>query len=313
MKTVKKEENTSTMIIIGVVVFLFLFKYGGENGWFKSTINLNSSSNIFNSNQFPTPQDIVQDNDYEAKLEIEPDIVCLGDYAIGRIFSNIPNGACRIFISSNGNPWQKYKDVTLNSKGEYSESNMMNSLGTAIFVTICCDANFRCAISNQRTLRVETCEPIDKYYCCYAMGVHSCYEGGCPPAGVQLGVYNTLSECQANCGDESSEDDNSEDGGDGSSDIPVCQSSYPTPQNQDDCYQRPGCTNQVCVFVPGGVVSVNRCECMTLNSCDVYCRYQGYSSGYCSTQFSKTPCGDNVRVLGGDQYCSSFNACCCRV
>ena len=38
-----------------------------------------------------------------------------------------------------------------------------------------------------------------KYYCCESMGVNSCYEGGCPPAGIQLGVYDTLTLCQSNC------------------------------------------------------------------------------------------------------------------
>ena len=45
----------------------------------------------------------------------------------------------------------------------------------------------------------EAVPPTTKYYCCQAMGLKSCYQNSCPPAGIQLGVYNSASECQANC------------------------------------------------------------------------------------------------------------------
>jgi hypothetical protein len=41
--------------------------------------------------------------------------------------------------------------------------------------------------------------PADKYYCCYSMGVNTCYMDSCPPSSQELGVYNTLTDCQAHC------------------------------------------------------------------------------------------------------------------
>lgn len=44
-----------------------------------------------------------------------------------------------------------------------------------------------------------------KYYCCQAMGVESCYLGGCPSSGIELSSHNTIALCNAACSQDEEE------------------------------------------------------------------------------------------------------------
>jgi hypothetical protein len=64
---------------------------------------------------------------------------------------------------------------------------------------IACDAGYICYATRGGDYCKLITETPTQYYCCQAMGLKSCYEGGCPPAGIELGVYDSLPACQADC------------------------------------------------------------------------------------------------------------------
>jgi len=96
---------------------------------------------------------------------------------------------------------------TPNQPTLYSCSQVCSSQGFSqsySFVNACQPGESKVAYGYQGQNPILTCccfnqQPLTKYYCCQAMGLKSCYQNACPPAGIQLGVYNSLPECQNNC------------------------------------------------------------------------------------------------------------------
>jgi len=166
VKKKAKEDNKLVWIIVGLVALFLLYRYGTEHGWINfSVIGLPQGNYILASANFPNPSTFGQpqidshlDNpDYEVKLEVEPFRICAGDYATGRITSNMRNAGCRIFVSVDNGPWHVLADVFLGETGVYEESQRVMESGTARFIAICCDPNFQCSLSNQVSLVSEIC------------------------------------------------------------------------------------------------------------------------------------------------------------
>lgn len=93
---------------------------------------------------------------YDVTLTLHPNPACVGDPITGTISSNIPNGVCAIAYNTDGT-WKLYKTVKLNSNGYYSETQVINTPGTALFRAVCCDAQQNCRISNGIELTTQLC------------------------------------------------------------------------------------------------------------------------------------------------------------
>jgi hypothetical protein len=88
-----------------------------------------------------------------------------------------------------------------NCAGNWAVTEFFCNGNTKVEQVIGCDAGYICFETRGGDYcKLATDIPTPpQYHCCYAMGVKSCYEGGCPPAGLQLGVYDSLNECQISC------------------------------------------------------------------------------------------------------------------
>lgn len=193
---------------------------------------------------------------YNVLLSFDKNPACTGDTITGTITSNIPNGICSIWFNP-GTGWQFLANVRLNAAGKYSQSGQINTAGQATFIAICSDAQGNAKISNPIVLVVNNCSTPTgpQYYCCFAMGLYSCYENQCPPAGIQIsGPYSTVPLCQANC---------SGNGGNGGT---ACSGVWnPSPMT---CTEASCPTGQLCTYVPDTAYSTDRCECKTTGSVD---------------------------------------------
>ena len=146
----KSNKLNPNVVFGGIIIILVLF-FMSSNG---------NITNIFQSTteaQVPfSPEEYALYNVY---LTIFPSEICVGDTTTGSISSNINNGICTIFTNINDEGWNVYKNVVLDSTGDYSEtSNPILATGYAKFRAICCDADMNCKISNDDDLNVNTCD-----------------------------------------------------------------------------------------------------------------------------------------------------------
>jgi hypothetical protein len=189
----KKKDKTMAYVVVGAIALIVIYGIS-KNG---ITLNVTGAGTA----QVPlNPQ--VQYYQYNVRLSVTPQTICVGQTTTGSIASNIPNGICTIFANANNAGFQFFANVNLDASGKFSSTQQVNSVGTVMFRAICCDNSGNCRVGNDVLLTVNQCNqpPAQtKYYCCLAMGLKSCYENGCPPAGQQLGIYNSLPECQLNC------------------------------------------------------------------------------------------------------------------
>ena len=154
-------KNVAIVVLIGLLLF---FAY--DKGWLDDMFSRESKYD--HGDSLPFPHDVNPDK--TILLEVTPNNICAGDSATGKITTNINNGACRLFLSVNYAEWTKYKDVRLDRNGNYQESNVVNSPGFARFVTVCCDANFNCGLSNEASLTVQDCDSSDSSPPSYNVG-----------------------------------------------------------------------------------------------------------------------------------------------
>lgn len=150
----KRKEKSDALLIAAVLIIALLFvvvalAYGG----YFSTVSI---TNIFNQASVPT--DVTQSSQYHVELNINPSRICVGDSTTGTVSSNIPFGKCSIYVNTNGQGFKLFANIQLDASGYYSQnSGPINSAGTAVFQAFCCDAQWKCAISNQATLTVTAC------------------------------------------------------------------------------------------------------------------------------------------------------------
>lgn len=150
------KDNKTIIWIVAIIALIVVIIYGGKHDWFK--LELNTYFNEGDTYSSKLNPDTFNGNfmDYSVMLQISPSVICLGQSSTGTITSNINGGVCTIFINS-GSGWQILKNIQLNSQGDYSESQNVNSVGTASLVAICCDAQNNCKISNAASLTVNNC------------------------------------------------------------------------------------------------------------------------------------------------------------
>lgn len=88
-----------------------------------------------------------------------------------------------------------------------------------------------------------------------------------------------------------------------------------TPLDASYCTGHPCYEGGTCIFVSGGIVMPNRCECQPEpESCAESCQQKGYFAGYCTDIISKVPCGTDYMNADGNSFCSSgfsLGTCCC--
>lgn len=312
-KTLKKNLTIFGYILFGFILLLALLFIISKFGLFNFSYNVGGDIiNLLNKEEQKTT------TEQQCSLTLNPDKICVHDYTTGKVIDGI-NTHCWVYAYTS--EWQFVYEGNTNIMGSLQESRRIDEVGTARLRAIC-DLNKNSVpdtgdcLTNYADLEVVNCgdnddnnndndaQPTCDFLCQEVWG----YDHGDDPVNGEcdFGVYKVdqnLNDCC--CWNDAPAN-------------VVCQSGWPIPQNQDDCYDRPGCTtDSVCVFVDAGIVGQNSCECQQMSSCETYCRYQGYSDGYCTDGISKNPCYTNVRAFGGDQYCNSgfpnLEVCCCQV
>lgn len=133
----------------------------------------------------------------------------------------------------------------------------------------------------------EAPQPTDKYVCCQAMGVKSCYLNSCPPAGIKLGTYDTLAICQSNC--KTTGTCTETDGGDVPT-VPGTTRGSDGIARMDVCIDSTSLTEYWCL--PDGTWQGGRHSCEPGQTC-----LSSRSGGYCKTKVWNA--GDNVMTGGG--------------
>jgi hypothetical protein len=109
--------------------------------------------------------------------------------------------------------------------------------------------------------------------------------------------------------------DGTDDDGDGSP-LTACTSPWPKPTSQASCDDRGACPpGQYCKFRPETSFMTASCACVTpATDCSSSCLEQGMgSTGHCTYQIIKYPCGTSTPNSVGNKYCtaSGIGSCCC--
>lgn len=293
----KKEDNKMWIIAI---IALIVFIYGGQQGWFSKNVTYNyegdtvTNQDIINQLENPTPGSL-------CTIDCVPTTIAVGQSSTCTLRDGA-NTNCMIYFRYNSGAWQYLDTITTDSSGYYTATRAPGYAGVYEFAAICDDC-----VTNKETVIVNTADddgndaqPTCDFLCQTLWN----YDNGDDAVnGVcTFGIFKVDqngNECC--CWDDAP-------------DQVVCQSSWPVPSSQDDCYSRPGCsTDNLCVFVDAGIVGQNSCECVT-PSCDGLCRYEGYVSGSCRDGTLKNPCIGGSRLFAGDSYCGGFpdiESCCC--
>lgn len=141
------------MYVVLIIVAIVVVYYMGQQGFFKGKFSFTSPSTtpyapLDNNKEFLT---------YNVNLNLNPTNICVGGSTTGSITSNIPNGVCSIYANS-GSGFNLLRNVNLNSAGSFSAIETMNTVGTAIFRTICCDNSGNCRVSNDVNIIVRVCD-----------------------------------------------------------------------------------------------------------------------------------------------------------
>ena len=316
----RKSISTQTIIIalIGIGILYYIYMYG---------FNINIQNIFQQQSQQPVvpPTPINQYYLYNVQISINPISICVGQFITGVITSNIPNGICSIFYNT-GTGWQLLANVNLNNNGGYSTTQQVNSIGQAKIWAVCGDNQGNYKVSNEVILTVSQCgttttQQIQHWYCCFAMGVYSCYQNGCTPNGIQIsGPYNSLGTCQSNCQQTATTTTTIQTG-------ISCYSSWPKPTSEADCSSRYGCPESyACYYYPDTVAVVAHCNCEPVSehqsttttiqslNCYNYCRDAGFQSGldfasdaFTCNQYAIGACGE----MGLQTYEFTTTLCCC--
>lgn len=272
-----KKDNTSSLIIVGVIVIVVVLIYGGKQGWFTGLISIGSSDVNVNMPENTNPDNFNnQYAPYNVVLSFLPVSICSGQSTTGSIDSNIGNGICSIFIKTSFNPtWQLFNTVTLNPSGDYSASQVVNTVGTANFAAICCDYQKNCRISNVATLIVDLCNnptPTPDTSNCfdsdygrdiYTLGI---CESEITMTGVQdtcaslTSVYEKFCDYDGTCGSEAINCPTGWFCINGICSQPACSGIiYPTSQASCDVGY---CSSGGCMFHPATLTTQAYCSCI---------------------------------------------------
>lgn len=154
----RKRKPDINLTGIGLVLIAIAIVYVAITGGFNLNFNI---QNIIPPNIIPTPiptpsvplNPPTQYYQYSVQLTVNPDRICVGQFATGELNTNIPNGMCSIFVDI-GKGYQLYKNIVLDEDGYYFEANTVGTAGVATFIAVCSDASGNAKISNIDTLVV---------------------------------------------------------------------------------------------------------------------------------------------------------------
>jgi hypothetical protein len=318
VKKKKMSIPTGALWLIIALLFFGVLWYGGTHDWFKfelmfqnidkSVLNLLGGGQPGPDSPGPTTPDGLK-----CTISFSDNHITVGQSTTGTLKDG-KNADCYVYMNP-GDGWALIHTENTGPTGRFSRTETCTAPGTWVFRALC-DVNrdgvfdSGDCLTNQETVwctaPTSPPNPTDPEcsVLCQAAGWD---DGDAAINGVcdfgQFYVDNYGNECC--CWDEAP-------------DNPVCQSSWPVPSSQDQCYDRPGCpTTELCVYIDGGIMSQSRCECRGL-SCDTLCLYEGYEGGYCSYLVTKVPCGTDNPHFDGNQYCTSpppggplIGTCCC--
>lgn len=272
----KKTSNGLLYLIIGILLAIVFFKPGGI---IERYYYNQSSVKMYYYNTTTNWLDgapIIPEND-PCEIEISPNIVQAGAYVTGKIKDG-SLAMCQIWMNYNNLGWQYLTSLRTDVFGVLQITQQVNQAGTYVF-RVWCDAN--------------------------GDGI------------VNMGDCVTLPETLTVI--------TSDDEGDGGDDEnPFDPANYPcewviNPTSQASCTGHPGCNDPIesyCLFQPATSTTPAKCVCARQpTSCENMCYNANYYSGYCTYLVTKNPCGTNVHLLAGDQFCTggplTFGACCC--
>lgn len=137
----KKNEKYMGYAFVAVIALIIAYAF------FKGDFNIGGS---------PFGQD---NSTYSAMLVVSPNEICVGDSTTGSITTNIYNGICAIWVNINNGGWEIFATVELDSEGDFSQTEVITTPGTAVFRALCCDAEGLCKATNEATLIVNVCGP----------------------------------------------------------------------------------------------------------------------------------------------------------
>lgn len=256
-----KRDNTITYIILLVVIVAagYLVYNAGILSGSTKLIDITQGAGGQAQSALDAPQ---TGYTYNINLWFNPSTVCVGDSTVGFITSNMPFGKCSIYGDS-GTGQKLLLNVNLDANGAYSESSVMNSVGVADVVAMCCDANNNCKLSNHAILTVQMCaqpppqQPQGQYTCVDSDGMDNFHvTGNCQDSYHQAGF-------QDYCSGQTAFDY-------------YCDASNICQRHSKECYAPNICVGGVCQLPPCGYVTPSSAEVCWNEACPVYgqtCNY----------------------------------------
>lgn len=132
----KKKDNKTMWIIVALIIFA----YGGGQGWFKSDVTINSTT----QGQLNSPPSTTE----TCSVSISPSVITAGDSVTGTLLAS-PRVFCETYAKYGG-VWAKVWEGNTDINGRVSATETMNLVGDYIFKAICGSC-----ITNEATLVVN--------------------------------------------------------------------------------------------------------------------------------------------------------------
>lgn len=210
---------------------------------------------------------VEQDTSTDLNLDMYPKVFCQGSQVTGTITSNMPYATCNSYYNA-GLGWNQLQSFQLNSQGYYSNTQVINVVGSSNIRVICCLLDGSCKISNVETITSQTCQTTTNpqttttlHYTCIDSdgldfdtfghcqdGYHQMdYQESCFNGQVKEYYCDDMGICQVIYGGTCSNDA-----------LPCGVMLYPTGQTQCSQYS---CQTGTCLYIPPTSATASRCEC----------------------------------------------------
>lgn len=253
-------------------------------------------------NNSPFPDTFTEYASYSASFQVTPSEICRGDYVTVSITTNINNGVCAVFYKTSVTSWQFFNNVQLNGNGDFSQTFGPITLQPETYTArgVCCDTAGNCKMTNDVTLKVDTCgnptptpdndDDGDEVYTCSSTLNGNCHLGTCPSGSTcKSNVVTMNCRCEADATPTPTP-------------VYTCGSTYPTCGGT--CQ-----TGYICNRV------ISHCSCLPImdhgeepNTCGEQCQAEGYvTGGYCTGM----PCPEPYFSEAGSAWCGGADPFCC--
>lgn len=229
----KKNFNWFQLItVLSVLALVGVLIYGGMNNWFGVYLSSNPTVTL-------NPE--IEESSYSVVLNLNPQPICVGEDSTGSISSNMNNAVCTIYVNVDASGWEFYKNIVLDTNGNYEETQTLSTAGMILFRAVCyLDGKYK--VSNTVTLNAEVCPDGDVDFCenndtigVYCNDLNVCVEARmvCPPCTSCVGRVCMQQPC----------------------------STIVNPTSQAMCDQG-YCGTGSCAFVPADIVNPAKCLCV---------------------------------------------------